>query len=307
MWRWGRDGVEPLPGEVPGGGEGYETCCVVSWAPTRPREWIEAARSLGQRVVLPSPADAPVRLQAGAPCSVLLLDCLGGGPEPVAWCRELRAAPGGAAVPVLAVRASTEPLTQRRLMGAGVDECGAEDAGAEGRRWALGRALRLSQARAEAGRLSRALAESEERFRLHARATSDALYDWDLTANAVDWSDRHEAVVRVEGAWNWWRESIHPEDRGRVVTALRQLHGKRGGDLWHQEFRFRRRGGGYAHVSDRAFLVRDPRGKVLRVIGAMTDISDRREAESALGAAREELERRLRERTAELDRQLAER
>src|SRR5690606_18246720 len=47
------------------------------------------------------------------------------------------------------------------------------------------------------------------------------------------------------------------------------------------EYRFRRGDGSYAHVLDRAFIVRGERGEPLRVVGWMLDVSQWREAESA--------------------------
>lgn len=36
------------------------------------------------------------------------------------------------------------------------------------------------------------LAETQERYRLAAKATNDAIWDWDLTANLVLWNDALE-------------------------------------------------------------------------------------------------------------------
>ncbi len=53
------------------------------------------------------------------------------------------------------------------------------------------------------------------------------------------------------------------------------------------EYRFRRADGSYAHVLDRGSLVRDDAGQVVRAIGAMIDLSERRESEQALQVSEE--------------------
>jgi hypothetical protein len=51
------------------------------------------------------------------------------------------------------------------------------------------------------------------------------------------------------------------------------------GDTWRAEYRFRRGDGSYAWVFNRGHIVRDPAGKATRMIGAMMDITERKEAE----------------------------
>ena len=55
-----------------------------------------------------------------------------------------------------------------------------------------------------------------------------------------------------------------------------------GGDAWSGEYRFRCQDGRYAYVLDRGHVIRDATGKPVRMIGGMTDLSDRRAAEERL-------------------------
>ena len=124
---------------------------------------------------------------------------------------------------------------------------------------------------------------SETRFRLATLATRDAIYDWDILADTSWRNDRyHELFGPVDTtSLDWWFEQLHPEDRGGVMARLQQvLEGTEA--RWNAEFRFRRRGGEYAHVLDRGLIVRDAAGRAVRMIGAMTDITDRKQVENAL-------------------------
>jgi PAS domain S-box-containing protein len=127
------------------------------------------------------------------------------------------------------------------------------------------------------------LRRSEERFRLLALATKDALSDRDLRNEAMWRSDnfweqfgysRKEAEPDVAA----WRELIHPEDRDRVVNGF-QTSLARHADSHEVEYRFRRADGSYAVVLERTYVVYGESGEPVRALSAMTDLSDRRELE----------------------------
>lgn len=139
-----------------------------------------------------------------------------------------------------------------------------------------------------------ALKATEERYRLAARATTDAIWDWDLVSDHVRWNEAltlahgHDlADVVPKGAW--WLAQIHPDDRDRIADSIHAaIDGT--GDTWTDEYRFRRCDGRYAAVIDRGYVIRDGAGRAVRMIGAMLDITRRNETE-----------RRLRENQAQLD------
>ncbi len=52
------------------------------------------------------------------------------------------------------------------------------------------------------------------------------------------------------------------------MTSLRQAARSRR-QLWVEQYRFRARDGRYVDVEDRAYVMRDPAGEPIRVIGGM--------------------------------------
>ena len=75
-------------------------------------------------------------------------------------------------------------------------------------------------------RTEQRLRESEERFRLAAKATRDAIWDWDLRTDAVWRSEGFQtlfgyAAEDVVSDVQWWADRIHPDDRERHFTANR--------------------------------------------------------------------------------------
>jgi signal transduction histidine kinase len=76
-----------------------------------------------------------------------------------------------------------------------------------------------------------------------------------------------------------------------------------GAPTYEGEFRLRHKDGRYVHVLSRGYPVRhEPGGPVVRIVGTHFDLTERKLAEQALLRAQEELEARVRERTAELAR-----
>jgi diguanylate cyclase (GGDEF)-like protein/PAS domain S-box-containing protein len=130
---------------------------------------------------------------------------------------------------------------------------------------------------------ARQLRESHERFELLTRATSDAVWDWDLATNALSWNPNFHTLFRYPPEATMptiasWTDFIHPEDSGRV---LGEVHAALEGDAesWSGEYRYRRGDDTWAHVFDRGFIVRNASGKAVRMIGMLQDITVRKEAE----------------------------
>jgi diguanylate cyclase (GGDEF)-like protein/PAS domain S-box-containing protein len=131
-----------------------------------------------------------------------------------------------------------------------------------------------------------ALRQSEERFKLMAWATTDAVWDWDLQTNQIWWGEGlqkifHYSSDMTQSNPEWRLNHIHPEDRAKVERVINQtLQG--GIEFWSKEYRFQRIDGTYADIMDRGYVIRNEAGKTTRMIGAMMDITERKYMESAL-------------------------
>ena len=141
------------------------------------------------------------------------------------------------------------------------------------------------------GQLREIVRQSDERLAFFGRATHEAVWDWDFTTDTVWWNDGlrtqfghpiNADTARVE----WWRQTIHPDDQARI---WRTLDDRLRQELWSDEYRFRRGDGTFAHVYARGYVVRGPEGRPRRMIGAMLDITARKESEQALRDSEERL------------------
>jgi PAS domain S-box-containing protein len=150
----------------------------------------------------------------------------------------------------------------------------------------LTRATHLLRIAMERTRRREELEASQERFRLLAHATNDAILDWDLESGTLWWNEGFRTLVgRDQGGGETdvdsWLERIHPEDRGPVISGLEQAM-EEGRERWSSEYRFQRDDGTYAFVLDRCHLIYDEGRKATRVIGGITDLTERRELERQL-------------------------
>jgi len=137
----------------------------------------------------------------------------------------------------------------------------------------------------------RAMEQAQERYRLAAKATNNAIWDWDLTTNQVLWNDALEdayghSLALIEKTGDWWIAQIHPDDRERVHDSIHAVIDGCG-SAWSEEYRFIRRDGSYAEVLDRGHVIRDEDGRAVRMIGAMLDLTGMRSAQTALRKSEE--------------------
>ena len=156
---------------------------------------------------------------------------------------------------------------------------------------AVGRQTRrLAATAAERKRAEQLLEESELRFRILTRATNEAVRDWDIGADSVWWNHNVQTLFGYEEETigltsDWWGQNVHPDDRERVVAGLQARLGS-DEEFWSSEYRFRRADGSYADIFDRGYILRNPDGRAVRMIGSMMDTT-KRNREMALARARD--------------------
>jgi PAS domain S-box-containing protein len=119
--------------------------------------------------------------------------------------------------------------------------------------------------------------KSNERFKMATKATSDAVYEWDLSTNILTWGEGMHTLFNHnpdEVSIEKWETLIHKDDLIRVSQSLKNAieHPKK--KFWKEQYRFLKKDGIYSYVFDRGFVVRGEDGKPLKLIGAMQDITE---------------------------------
>ncbi len=168
---------------------------------------------------------------------------------------------------------------------------------------ARGRAIRLTGSTGDISELKAVeavLAQSQERYALATQAATEGIYDWDLETGSLYLSDRAKEFFAVDGdaltpaAWNML---VHREDFQGYRDAIGRYFRKAAPQFEH-EYRMRNAAGDYAWVLDRAVAVRDKADRAIRLVGALTDITERKNAEIDLRRARDEAIEALERQTA---------
>jgi hypothetical protein len=143
----------------------------------------------------------------------------------------------------------------------------------------------------ERKRAEEALRESEERFRIATETTNDVVYEWDLQ-HTVQWLGNIDELLgygpgKFPRTMDAWTDSIHPEDRERVMAAVQaKLDGRA---PYAIEYRVRRQDGVNRWWSARGDTVKTLDGNPIKWIGTITDITERKRAEEELRDSEEKL------------------
>jgi diguanylate cyclase (GGDEF)-like protein/PAS domain S-box-containing protein len=133
--------------------------------------------------------------------------------------------------------------------------------------------------------MAQAVRESEERYALAVQAANDGLWDWDLNAGTFYCSPRLNEMLAVLSPGfekpNEWFSCAHPEDRDDLLAEISDL--KTGScSSMTREFRVRSQDGGYLWVLCRARAVPGLGAPAKRIVGSVTDVTERKTLEERL-------------------------
>jgi PAS domain S-box-containing protein len=146
--------------------------------------------------------------------------------------------------------------------------------------------------RVEAGRRLR---EAEQRWELALLGNQDGIWDWSAATNEVFYSDRWKQMLGFESRefdelGITWEEMVHPEDLPRVQRELDEHIHMRRTPCYVSEYRIRAKDESYKWILARGAGFWDDEGRVVRVVGSHTDITERKLAEELLRQAKEHAE-----------------
>ncbi|MEG3927548.1 MULTISPECIES: PAS domain S-box protein [unclassified Microcoleus] len=130
------------------------------------------------------------------------------------------------------------------------------------------------------------LMQTEERWQLALKGNNDGIWDWNLQTGELFVSDRFKEITGYEDSDisdynNTWNTSLHPDD---LVSSqqLLQEHLERKTPHYITEYRLWCYNSAYKWILSRGQALWDESGKAVRMVGSITDITERKQAEEAL-------------------------
>ena len=126
----------------------------------------------------------------------------------------------------------------------------------------------------------KALRASEERYSLAAKATNDGLWDWDIPADTIHFSDRWRSMLGIDESETLsrpsdWFNRIHSADRNRVRD---EIDAHLAGQSPHiaSELRMLHADGNYRWMHCRGLAFHDENGNAQRLAGSLSDVTARK-------------------------------
>ncbi len=124
--------------------------------------------------------------------------------------------------------------------------------------------------------------QANERFEKVAQATTDAIWDWDIENKVFIRSDGFERLFgsKVKKYLNEseiWKDSFHPDDLQKIQSSLKKALLDSSKEFWSKEYRIVHEKEGIKTVIDKGAIIRNDSGEAVRMVGAITDITEKQE------------------------------
>lgn len=129
--------------------------------------------------------------------------------------------------------------------------------------------------------------EANERFERVTEATTDAIWDWDISKDIYYRGNGFQRLFGYEPQkilkrTDFWKDNFHPEDVDAIKESVEEALANPETRLWELEYRILHPSGTTKTVLDKGIIIRDDQGKPIRMVGAITDITYRKEYEREL-------------------------
>ncbi|MBD2006314.1 MULTISPECIES: PAS domain S-box protein [Cyanophyceae] len=134
----------------------------------------------------------------------------------------------------------------------------------------------------ERSRSEEELRESEAHLQLALKVGRMGTWDWDMQTDALLWSEGHFTILGLkpnecEPGYKVWASRVHPDDLAEAEAKLQQAIADK--KEYHHEYRLRWSDGSIHWVEARGQLTYDSQGNPKHSIGAVIDITERKQAE----------------------------
>ncbi|MQP52008.1 MULTISPECIES: PAS domain-containing protein [unclassified Flavobacterium] len=142
------------------------------------------------------------------------------------------------------------------------------------------------------------LKSSNDRFEKSTAATNDAIWDWDLNKNSLY---RGEGFLKLFGykvpnliyntnILDLIKSKMKPKKADKIINTFIKSINSPKKKSWKKEYWYKKANGEYAYIINNAIIIRDEKGTAIRIVGALQDITYRKEQENKLRDLNKKLE-----------------
>ncbi len=119
--------------------------------------------------------------------------------------------------------------------------------------------------------------ESNKRFKTLAKATNEAIIDWDIKNDTVIWGDGFHTIFGYDLSvydYYLWSSNIHPDDKEKVLAKSNKTIADPTKEIFTAKFRFLKANREVTYVQYKNVLIRDANGKAIRALASMIDLTE---------------------------------
>ena len=119
--------------------------------------------------------------------------------------------------------------------------------------------------------------ESNKRFKTLAKATNEAIIDWDIKNDTVIWGEGFQTLFGYDLSvddYYLWSSNIHPEDKEKVLAGFNKTIEDPTKEIFTAKFRFLKANREVTYVQYKNVLIRDANGKAIRALASMIDLTE---------------------------------
>ena len=136
----------------------------------------------------------------------------------------------------------------------------------------------------ERKKVKESLIKANERFEMATEATNDAIWDWDIEkktfyrSKAIEQFFGHN-TSKLMSEKDFWKDRFHPEDLPLLQNSIAKSVADPSITRWELEYRLFNDEDKIVYVIDKGLIIRDSNGKAIRMVGAMTNLTEQKESQ----------------------------
>lgn len=131
---------------------------------------------------------------------------------------------------------------------------------------------------------------AQQNLELAVRASNTGLWDWNIQNGHAIYSPVWKAQLgytdaELENNFDTWESLLHPDDKSQALQRVQDFLASDQMQIYESEFRLRHKDGSYHWILSRGEKEYDHKGRIQRLVGSHTDLTEFKRAEDRFRSA----------------------